>query len=333
MRQKKFAGGLFGTAAALTAAASLSFAAMSRADLSISASQATGTTQAPPVTRAIRLFFKGTNARLEVEGKPVLLYDGKGNILYGVDPVQKTYYMTVPTLIQPTDLPPGPGGQANEDIKLDLHQTDRTMTLAGLAAHQYTVTGMVTYKQNRPVGMRRGGHRRSGGFPGGGFPLLETATTVDQYGGEETQNGNGQGDRRGGTFTPPRWSISGEIWLADDVKFPAKENTLLAAQVAAAAAGPFQQPLADALDKHRGLPLLARITVTRTLVSSAGRPVNQYGGVVEGESTPASPISTATTFTVQSISTAPLTDPFFQAPGADTLVAAPLDAYDPNSPG
>ena len=305
-------------------------AAVSRADVAITAQQTTSTGQTPPATRAIKLFFKGADARLEVAGKPILLYDGKGNILYGLDPARKTYYMTVPTEREPTDLTAGLGGQAQENIKLDLRQTDQTLTLAGMAAHQYLVTGTVTFSRNRPQGSRRsGGHRRGGG----GFPLFSPAT-VDQNSG-----GYGEGRAGGGesgqsrALTLPQWSISGEIWLSDTLKFPAKENTLLTAQVAAASAGPFQQPLADALDKHKGVPLLARITVTHIPASAGGRAVDQYGGVPEGQRAAPSPTSTATTLTIQSISTNPLADTFFRASLDDALVAAPLDAYDPNTPG
>lgn len=281
---------------------------VARADVSMTAQQVTSSGQTPLASRTIRLFLKGANARLEVAGEPILLYDGKGNILYGVDPVRRTYYMTVPTEIEPTYLPPGPGSEAGETVKLDLRPTPQAMDLAGLTAHQYMISGTVAY--TRPEGFRRGGRRRSGGGGGG-------------YG-----NGGPDGRSRREPLLLPHWSISGEIWLSDTLKFPARENTLLAAQIAAVAAGPFQQPLADALDKHKGVPLLARITVTRT-------PALPLGGAAEGtgDAVPPVPASTATTLSVQSVSTATLDDKFFQPPIDDTLVAAPLDAYNPNSPG
>lgn len=133
-------------------------------------------------------------------------------------------------------------------------------------------------------------------------------------------------------MTPAQWSITGEIWLSDKDKFPSKENTVFAAQLAASSAGPFQQPLADALDKHKELPLLARITVDYIPASSKGRPINKYGGVVEGAKASTTATTTFTTFTVKSVSEAPLSDTLFQAPLNDTLVAAPLSPYVPGTP-
>ena len=317
------------TLAALAAAGLLAVPVLpSRADITVTAQEVAGTGQTPPVPQTIRLLYKGANARLEVAGEPTLIQDGKGNVIYGLDMTRKTYYMTVPVQVQP-----GTGAPAQENVKLDLKDTGKTMTFAGTTAHQYTVTGTVDYPKPQG-GYRRGGGRRRGGGGGGGFPgfapaASSPATTVDQYGGD----GNGGGrEGRGAGVTPAQWSLSGEIWLSDDYKFPSKENTVFAAQLAAASSGPFQQPLADALDKHKGLPLLARMTVNYVPASSAGRPINQYGGVVEGAKADATPISTVTTFTVQSVSEAPLSDTLFQAPLSYTLVAAPLDPYTPGTP-
>ncbi len=300
----------------------------SRADITITAQEVAGTGQTPPVPQTIRLFYQGANARLEVSGEPTLIQDGKGNILYGLDTARKTYYMTVPTEVQP-----GTGAPAKEDVKLDLKDTGKTMTFAGTTAHQYTVTGTVTHP--RPSGGfgRRGGRRRGGGgFPLEGSHLIATPT-VDQYsGGEGGPEGEGGPGGRSERVTPAQWNLSGEIWLSDDYKFPSKENTVFAAQLAAASSGPFQQPLADALDKHKGVPLLARMTVDYVPASSAGRPINQYGGVVEGAKAVTTPTTTVTTFTVQSVSEAPLADTLFQAPLSYTLVSAPLAPYVPGTP-
>jgi hypothetical protein len=304
----------------------------SLADITINAQEVAGTGQTPPVPQAITLFYKGANARLQVSGEPTLIQDGKGNVIYGLDTSRKTYYMTVPTEVEP-----GAGGPAKEDVKLDLHDTGKTMTFAGAPAHQYIVTGTVDHPKPQGGGRRgRGGRRHGGGFPG--FPLASSnpsaPTTVDQYGdgGEDGAGGDEAGEGRGRDFSPAQWSMSGEIWLSDTYKFPSKENTLFAAQLAASSSGPFQQPLADALDKHKGLPLLARITVTYTPASSAGKPINQYGGVVEGAKASTLVTTTVTTFTVQSVSEAPLTDTLFQAPFSYALVAAPLNPYTPGTP-
>lgn len=316
-------------ASALAAGAILSLAGLpARADVTLQGQQTVGVGQAAPVTAAVRLLLQGANARLETAGKPTLVYDGKANILYGLDTARKSYYMTVPVEEEPTDALPGGPGEVKEEVKLDLHATSQTLTLAGQPVHRYTVSGTVTFTRNRPEGMgQRGGvgrRRRGGG--GGGFP--------GQNGGGFPGGGenDGPGGRRpAADFTPPQWSLSGEIWLADSVKFPSKENTTLAAQLAAASVGPFQQPLADALDKHHGLPLLARMTVTHTPASANGRQVNQYGGVVEGGSAAPRPVPTATvtTFTVRSVSEAPLDPKLFQAPLEYALVAAPLTPFAP----
>ena len=293
-----------------------------QADVTLQGQQTVGVGQAAPVTAAVRLFLQGANARLETAGEPTLVYDGKGNILYGLDTARKSYYMTVPVEEEPTDALPGGPGEAKEDVKLDLHETGQILTLAGQPAHQYTVSGTVTFTRDRPEGggQRGGGGRRRRGGGGGGFP--------GQNGGG-FPGGNGGGGRPPADFTPPQWSLSGEVWLADGVKFPSKENTSLAAQLAAASVGPFQQPLADELDKHHGLPLLARMTVTHTPASANGRQVNQYGGVGDSSAPRPVPTATVTTFTVRSVSDAPLDPRLFQAPLEYALVAAPLDPYAP----
>ena len=309
--------------AALASVGLLGIAALpSRADITLTAQLLSGTGRTPPVPQAVTLLYQGANARLEVSGEPTIIQDGKANILYGLDTARRTYYMTVPTEIEP-----GTGSPDKDNVKLDFKETGKTMTFAGTVAHQYIVTGTVSHP--RPEGgFRRGGGRRHGGR--GGFPLVQPAT-VDQNGGYG--DGDGQdGGRRGEALVPAQWSLTGEIWLSDAYKFPSKENTLFAAQLAAASSGPFQEPLADALDKHKGLPLLARMTVTYLPASSAGRPINQYGGVVEGAKASTVPVTTVTTFTVRSVTDAPLSGSLFQAPLNYMLVAAPLNPYVPGTP-
>ncbi len=307
--------------------------APAQADVTLSGQQTVGVGQAAPVTAAVRLFLQGANARLETAGEPTLVYDGKGNILYGLDTARKSYYMTVPVEEEPTDSLPGGPGETKEDVKLDLHETSQALTLAGQSAHQYTVSGTVTFTRDRPegTGQRGGGGRRRRGGGGGGFPSQNGGGFPGGGGGENGGPGGSRG--AGANFTPPQWSISGEVWLADGVKFPSKENTTLAAQLAAASVGPFQQPLADALDKHKGLPLLARMTVTHTPASANGRQVNQYGGVGDSAAPRSVPTTTVTTFTVRSVSDAPLAPKLFQAPLEYTLVAAPLAPFTPGQFG
>lgn len=316
-----------GSAISLALAGLLGAATLpSRADITITAQETAGIGRAAPVTQNVTLYYKGKNARIEVSGEPALIQDGKANIIYGLNVAQKTYYMTVPT-----ELEPGVGSPDKDDVKLDLKQTGKTTTLAGTTTHQYIVTGTVSHPRPEE-GFRRGGGRRRGGRSGGGFPLQPV--TVNQNGGDGSDGPGGEreGGRRGGFVSPAQWSITGEIWLSDAYKLPSKENTLFAAQLAASSAGPFQQPLADALDKRKGLPLLARITVDYIPASSEGKPINKYGGVVEGAKASTTAVTTFTTFTVKSVSEAPLSDTLFQVPLSDTLVAAPLIPYVPGTP-
>ena len=303
-----------------------------QADVAITARQAASTVQTPPNPRTVKLFYKGRNTRLEITGGPVLLYDGKEGIIHTLDTAHKTYYTTLFTQVSQAGdlLPSGMGRNVKENTKLDLHQTDQTTTLAGVTARQYIVTGTITFTRSQPQGFRRGGGRggrRRGGFPGG-FPLIGSAS-VDQTGGGGYGGGGGRG---GDPLALPQWDLNGEVWLSDALKFPAKENTLPAAELAAASAGPFLQPLADALDKHKGVPLLARLTVTRT-PPAGGRTVDQYGGIMDAPTvTPATPATTATTLTVQAVSTDPLSDKLFQTPLDYTLVPAPADPFVPGAP-
>lgn len=292
-----------GSAILLASAGLLGAAALpSWADITINAQETVGVGQAAPVSQTVTLFYKGANARLEVSGEPALVQDGKANIIYGLNPAPKTYYMTVPTEVEP-----GIGSPDKDDVNLDLRQTGKTATFAAMSAHQYLVTGSVA----RP---------RSERF-------------LNDREGKGPEDDRAPNDRRRSIpLTPAQWSITGEIWLSDSYKFPSKENTLFAAQLAASSAGPFQQPLADALDKHKGLPLLSRITVNYIPASSEGRPLNRYGGVVEGAKASTTAITTFTTWTVKSVSEAPLSGTLFQAPLSDTLVAAPLSPYVPGTP-
>ncbi len=290
------------------------------ADAALTAQRTISTGQPGQIAQTLKLFYQGKNARLETDGEPVLLYDGGSGVVHALDTARSTYFTTFSPQVQQVidQMPSGMGGPEKENLKLDFQPTDRAAILAGMTAHQYLVTGTVTFTPSRSERRGRGGGRRRGG----GFPLFGSAT-IDQY-----RRGEGGPNEEGGPDEPgpapsalPHWNLSGEIWLSDTLKFPAKEDTLLAAQLVAANIGPFLQPLADALDKHKGLPLLARITVTRTLPPSR----------MEAAPTPA-PETTATTLTVQSVSAAPLSDALFQTPLTYTLIAAPPTPYDPGSP-
>lgn len=294
-------------AAALLAASLLCLpAAPARADLTLAARRTVGIgASAPPPTQAIRLFCKGTAARLEAAGAPTLLYDGKSNILYGVNTPRKTYFLTVPTPFDPTaEVFSKPGDQVAADVKLDLRRTGRTQTLVGLTAHQFTVTGIVTFTFNRPDRDKSEEEEREaeGETPGG------------------RRHGRG---RRGPPPVLPKWSLAGDLWLADTLQFPAKENLFLTAQLVAVSAGPFGPSLADALSS-RGVPLLSRLVVSYT----PGSP----GSEAPVPAVPAVPVTTVTNWTVLSFSASQLTDTLFQPPAGDALIAAPSSADDLSLP-
>lgn len=146
-----------GSVIMLALAALLGAALPSRADITIAAQETAGIGQTAPVSQNVRLFYKGANARVEVSGEPILVEDGKANIIYGLNTAPKTYYMTVPTEVEP-----GVGSPDEDDVKLDLKQTGKTMTLAGTTAHQYIVSGTVSHPHPEERFRRGGGQRRGG---------------------------------------------------------------------------------------------------------------------------------------------------------------------------
>jgi len=133
----------------------------------------------------------------------------------------------------------------------------------------------------------------------------------------------------------PQVNIDGEFWFSDSLKLDGKAPTLPAAQLDSASGNAFWQALSEVMDKRHEIPLLARITVSRTQPAH-GAP-DQYGAVLEnGNSTahpPAAPVTTTTvtTFTVQSFSSETLDDKLFTAPLDYSLIAAPIDPYVPGA--
>lgn len=271
----------------LTAASLLGAILPAWADVSLQGRQTVSVGPVAPVSSTVTLLYQGANTRLETAGAPVLVYDGKADILYAVNPAQRSYSLTVPAPVDPADEVSLAADEVKVDTTLDVRGTGRTQTLAGQPAHQYLVSGTVTFTLLRP-------------------------SKIQAQNDQEEERERELRRRRTAAFSPPVWGIKGEIWLADTAAFPSKENTLLAVQLVAVSAGPFGQPLADELEKHKGLPLLTRLSVTH------------MPGVPK-----AVPIITLTTFTVRSVSDAPLDRRLFQAPLGYALVAAPLTPYAP----
>ncbi len=276
--------------ACLAAASLVGFAVLpAGADITLQGRQTVRVGQAAPAAFSVTLRYQGANTRLDTTGEPTLIYDGKANILYAVSSARRSYSLSVPAPADPADEVSLAADELSVETKLDLHGTGRAVTVAGLSAHQYTVSGTITFTRLRPA---------------------RSEAENDQ---EEAREGEAR-RRRAAAYVPPFWSLRGEVWLADTVGFPSGENTPLAAQLAAVSTGPFQQPLADALDKHKGLPLLAKITVIHTPAVPK-----------------AVPVITLTTWTVRSVSDAPLDSKLFQAPLDYALVAAPLTPYAPGA--
>lgn len=272
---------------ALAAGLLLGFSAAARADVTLLGRQTVKVGQAAPVSAAETLFYQGANTRLETVGAPTLIYDGKANILYGVNTARRTYALTVPVPLDPADEISLDPDEVKIETTLDLHRTALARTLAGFAAHQYLVSGTVLFTRLPPA------HRQA---------------LNDQ----EEQHERESRRRRSAAYVAPVWTIRGEIWLADVPKFPAKEGTRLASQLVAVSAGPFEEPLADALEKHAGLPLLAQVVVTHVPAKL-----------------PAVPVVTVTSWNVRSVSDAPLAPKLFQAPLEYALVAAPITPFAP----
>ena len=251
------------------------------ADVTIQGRQTVRAGTAVPTTVGASLSCQGANTRLEIAGAPTLIYDGKANILYGVNPVRRSYYLSVPAPTDPADEVSLTADEVKIETKLDLHGTGRTRIFAGLAAHEYSLNGTVIYTQLHPGRVHAENEQ------------------ADERERESRQ-------KRMAAYLPPQWSIRGEIWLADTVKFPAAENSLPAVLLTAVSAGPFGEPLADAFEKRSGLPLFSQITVTHA------PPV------------PSAPATTTqTTWSAQSVSDAQLDPAQFKPPLNYALVAAP----------
>ena len=274
-------------AAGLLAAFLLCTALPAGADIMLSGRLTVAAGHTPPAPSAVSLFCQGANTRLETSGGPTLLYDGKANILYAVSQAARSYSLSVPVPADPADEVSLTADEIKIETKLDLRGTGRTQTLAGLPAHQYAVSGTIRYTRLDP----------------------KRIAAENQDAEDREQDAR---RRRYVAYLPPQWAISGEIWLADTAKLPADESAFLAVPLVAAGAGPFGPPFADALSKRRGLPLLARITVTHTppLPSAA-------------------PVVTQTDFAARAVSEAPLNPALFQEPLSYALVAAPLNPYTP----
>ncbi len=257
-----------------------------RADITLAGRQTVRAGASAPVVSAVSLRCRGADTRLE-SGGPVLLHDGKANVLYEVHPERRRYSLSVPAPVDPADEVSLSADEIKIETKLEVRKTGRAQTLAGLPAQEYSVHGAVTYTLLRP----------------GRIPARSDDAEARERDARR---------RRRAAYLPPQWSVTGRLWLADTAALPAGQNSLLAAELIAAGAGPFGGPLAEALGKRRGLPLGAQITVTHT------PPLPN-----------ALPSETATDFAALSVSQAALDTASFRPPPAYALVAAPPVPFAP----
>ncbi len=268
--------------------------------------------------QTVTAYYKGGNARTEITGSLVTLYNGDEGKIYTIDPSQKTYY--VRSVKDTLQLAPA---QTKVDSNIDIKPGDDTKTLLGAPAHVYTVSGVVTLSSQRPgSGGGRGGgghHRRGrgggfpgggGGFPGGGggFPMLRQngdpgGFPGDPGDGEDPENGGYS--RRGGRSR--MIVVSGELWLSDDLKLPDdRKASVLPALLPSVSGGDFVfKSLADNLGKKKEIPLESRLTLTHT-----DRRTNSQDSVT-------------TTMHVISVTNTPLSDALFRLPLGLTQLVPP----------
>jgi hypothetical protein len=243
-----------------------------------------------PVTQFVTTYYKGANARTDIDNGTITIYNRKEGKVYVLDPGQKTYFVqTEKEFLAPH---PDPfSGQQNTNLKLS---SDVTLTpgqdkrsIAGVDTSVVVLSGSVTVSAQRSGG-GGGGIGGLGGFGG--------------YGGGRRRGGGGGGSRS----KPTKLDLSGEFWVSDALKLPDdKKATPLPSLFSAA---PIENyvfgPLSDNLLKKKDLPLDSRIAVTSTSP--------------EGDQK----IVTRTT-EVTAVTHEPLTDDLFALPVGYTQLSAP----------
>jgi hypothetical protein len=266
---------------------------------------ATPTSPSIPAPETVTTYFKGGNARTEVAGGPVTLYNGAEEKVYTLDPTQKTYFVRSVKDIQQPPPDPATGGSAAMKVNADLSLSpgDGAKTFAGVPSKVFILSGTVVVSPERSGGSRGGGgfggggrhHRGGGGFPGGGG------------GGYPSGGDEGGGTPGGGVRGRSRVvEVSGEYWLSDTLKVPDdRKATLLPAFLMDDPGQAFVfKSLADNLGKKKEIPLDSRITLTYTAPQGGQETVT-------------------TTTEVTSVSQTALPDALFQLPTGYTQVAPP----------
>ncbi|MDR3711020.1 MAG: hypothetical protein P4L33_22180 [Capsulimonadaceae bacterium] len=244
----------------------------------------------PIVSQGVTLYFKGANARSELDSGQVTIYDGANEKVYTLDPSTKTYFLRPLKNIEVAPQNPTgykPVSMTTEDA-ITITQGDETQTFAGTSARAFIISGTVTV---RPEQIGGGHHRRSDGY-GGGEPDGDSGSP----------DASSPFDNSGARTV----EVSGEVWLSETVKIPNdKKATLFPALFVEAQPDNFVfKPLADKLAKKKEIPLDSRVSVTH--------------------STPYGTNITVTTSTLAtSLSQASLPDSLFHVPVGYTEVPVP----------
>jgi len=304
--------------AALTGAARADVQIVSEITV-IGNSDSNATVPASPET--ITTDYKGNQARTEILGGPIALFDLGKDKVYRLDPAKKTYYvLPLKKMEEEQNQMPGRMAgrmQAEAQTDLKLPDTVETKTIAGVTAKKYDLSGSIRLKpkQSGNFGGFSGGGIFGSGFPGGsgGFP----------GGGGGSHHGRHGGGRSGRQM--PVTEISGEVWLADAVKLPEdkKASALPSVQALIFGADPALKSFSDALDKGKLLPLSSTITITRDARQPRGDDQSDSGSGNDAETGSATIITT--TMQVKSLSQETLPETLFQVPSGYTQVDPPSD--------
>lgn len=204
----------------------------------------------------VTTYIKGERVAVVVEGGPVTLYDVPSGKVYVLNPTEKTY--SVQTLKQRAG-EGGPVGRMADhlkvDTKVDADKKDETRTMAGRAAQRYEISGRMTmsFNMGNPGGGMGGGPMGGGPMGGGRRP-----------GRVDPGWPSGQGSP--GAMKMPAVEFSGEMWVTASPATTKSKNKLASLPFAAAIlpSSPMLAPLAERLNKTKGIPLSSRVTVTIT---------------------------------------------------------------------
>jgi len=265
---------------------------VSKVNLTVKNVSSTNVTSSPAdsqrvTPQIVTTYFKGPNARTEIDDTTIVIYNGKEGKVYTLDPRQKTYF--VQTFKELVDAHPdafsGQRGTLKVAADLTLSPGDGKRSIAGVDSAVFILSGTVTASAQRSGG-GSGGLGGFGGFGGG------------------RRGGGGGGSR---SRTPPKKvEVSGEYWLSDGLKLP--DDKRATALPAIFWANQIQNyvfgPVSDSLLKKRDLPLDSRIAVTST----------QSDG---------SQVTTTKTTEVTAVTQGPLADDLFLLPVGFTQVAPP----------